>query len=369
MAFQLPFTRNDPEHPRFGPYTGIRRLGSGGMADVWLAKAPNGEEVAAKVVRPEHRTDARYLATFESELNVMRALGHRNIVRALGNTRDVHDAPVVLLEHVNGPNLGAIVAAAEKRPPLARHYLAYILAGACHGLHFAHTATLGTGAAVGLVHRDATLDNMLVDPHGVTKLIDFGVVGGAPNGPADDGMIAGKLAFVAPEQLRGEAYDTRADVFAIGMCLYRATTGRLPFQYTSGMLLYRERLSAPIKPPRTLDPSYPELLERIVLDALEPDPERRIATCRQLAQRLEAWAASVEPGINEEKVAAWLETLFPETYRTRSADGSVKPVPARPDPPAEYVDGRLLLASALVGVAGGLASVVGFLLARRLGLL
>src|SRR5690606_29344906 len=162
---------------------------------------------------------------------------------------------------------------------------------ACAGLHAAHELTDEKGNLVGLVHRDVSPQNILVTYDGVTKVVDFGVAKATAlgGGATVAGQIKGKVSYMAPEQVRGEALDRRADVFALGIVLYALTTGKHPFRRESEAgTMFAICSPDPVVPPSKVVADYPPELEQIVLCALEKDRSKRFATCDEMLRALDA---------------------------------------------------------------------------------
>ena len=162
-----------------------------------------------------------------------------------------------------------------------------IVMQACAGLHAAHELTDGKGKLIGLVHRDISPQNILVTYDGVAKVVDFGVAKATAlgDGATQAGQLKGKVSYMAPEQVRGEPIDRRADVFAMGIVLYALTTGKHPFRKESeGATLFAITAPEPVIPPRKFVPDYPQALQDVLLKALEKDRDQRYASASELLE-------------------------------------------------------------------------------------
>ncbi len=309
------------------------------MAELYLAERvadPGGARVVVKCPLPG--TDASYRALLWRELAALGAIDSRHVVRLLGGATPGAAEPYLILEHVDGCDLGALLLHERRHGRLLPLDVAFaVLRGLLLGLTALHEATdVETGAPLGLVHRDVNPANVLLSRAGDVKVADLGVVRVRQGEePTVGGGFKGTLSYMAPEQLVGEEVDPRTDVFAVGLVAYELLTGtpaRPPGNASIGRLLEaRRRLPAP---PRSLRPELPEAVDEVVLWALEPDPRARPASAAELLDALEATAlvpnvarlAAHVSAVEAPSVPA-VRTLGPEPERT--------PIPVlAPQPPA-----------------------------------
>jgi len=225
----------------------------------------------------------------------------------------------VVMEWVDGESLAVLHRQAAAVGGLPLRIAAQILAQACHGLHFAHELKDDAGESLGLVHCDVSPHNIMISGTGAVKVIDFGIAkakSGAPLG--EDAMLAGKLAFMAPEQAkRGAKVDRRADIFSLGILAYQLTTGRHPFGAgTPAETIQRVMRNAPVIPPCAANPKYPAALERVVMKALAHKPEDRFDSAMQMMQEL---ALAVPDLAHEVDVCAFMQNVCAESLRERRA--------------------------------------------------
>lgn len=274
-----------------GPYLLLECIGQGGMGAVYRAKdARLGREVAVKVLLPELARDPERLHRFENEARIIGSLNHPNLM-AVYDTGTVEGHPYLVCELLDGEPLRARMGAGPMSPTRAVDYLRQI----AQGLAAAH--------AQGVIHRDLKPENVFITRQGFVKLLDFGLaknIGFAsdrdattltcgPGVPAHTqaGMILGTVAYMSPEQIRGETLDGRSDIFALGLILYEMLTGRNPFRATSTI----ETLSAILKeevPPMTpASGVVPVQLERLMLRCLEKDPAQRYQSVDDLVFQLQ----------------------------------------------------------------------------------
>ncbi len=272
---------------RLGPYEIVAPIGAGGMGEVWRARDTRlARDVAIKVLPPALAADAERVRRFEREARVTGALNHPNIL-AIYDIGIRDGAPFLVEELLEGETLRAVLAAGAL--PVRR---AVELAGqVARGLAAAH--------AKGIVHRDLKPENVFVTNQGHVKILDFALAKlvqketfGEPAGEAstlvaatDVGMVLGTAGYMAPEQVRGQQVDHRADIFALGCVLYEMLSGRRAF---SGATLV-DTLSAILKenPPPLPEHVSPEL-QQVVERCLDKHPDRRFSSAQELALALEA---------------------------------------------------------------------------------
>ena len=309
-------------HTKLGRFEVVSPISRGGMADVYRCRlrGMGGFEkiLVVKRIRADRSEDPRFVGMFLDEARLAAHLSHPNIVQVF-EVGEADGAPYIAMEYVEGPTLASLIRQLWKggRQPeggVPHGHLARIAADICAGLHEAHTARAATGEPLGIVHRDVSPQNILVSRQGVAKLLDFGVA--KANGRLTEtqaGTLKGKLRYMSPEQLEG-VVDARADVFALGVCLFEATVGQSPFGPADAeeITLFKRIAGGRYAQPSALLPGYPPALERILLAALDPDPDRRCPTAGELHQRLEAFLAEGSHASTAGAVAAWVNALCPE---------------------------------------------------------
>jgi serine/threonine-protein kinase len=286
-------TRSGPDANVMGKYRLIAELGHGGMAEVFLAVArgPAGfnKLVVIKQIRPQLAQDPEFLAMFLDEARLAARLSHPNVVQ----TNEVgEDAGryFIAMEYLEGQPLNRVIHRASKDAgvPLGVHVR--ILVDVLSGLHHAHELTDFDGTPLGVVHRDVTPHNVFVTYDGLVKVVDFGIAK-AMNSSAETrtGVLKGKVAYMAPEQARGERVDRRADLFSVGIMLWEAIVGHRLWKGLSDVAILHKLLSNEIPRPISIRPETPPELDAIVMKALAPDREARHATAAELKDDLEAF--------------------------------------------------------------------------------
>ncbi|HEY4219756.1 MAG TPA: serine/threonine-protein kinase, partial [Myxococcota bacterium] len=266
---------------RIGRYRLERRLGAGGMAEVFLARAegPLGfeKQVVIKRIRPQLVAQPRFVEMFLREARMLAGLDHPNIVRIIELDEDKGEY-FLALEYLEGLSLREV---AERHWSAGRSLpiepIITIVADAALGLEHAHNYRDQTGQPANLVHRDVSPDNLFVTTSGTVKVIDFGI---AKRDGLDqltqNGELKGKVPFMAPEHLNGLTLDARADLFSLGVVLYWLLTGRRPFDGVTDVHTMKAILEDPPRAPRALNPKLPSVLEEIALSLLEKNRDRRM---------------------------------------------------------------------------------------------
>jgi serine/threonine-protein kinase len=198
----------------------------------------------------------------------------------------------------------------------------------CDALHHAHERNDDEGRPMRIVHRDVTPHNVMITPDGFAKLLDFGVAHTARD-DAQPSAVRGTLAYMAPEQVRGQRIDKRSDVFAVGVLLYELTTGRRLFA-GSEVEVMTAIVERDVPPPSHFVPGYPAALEQVVMTALLRDRGRRYPSALHLVRALEEYALSVGVSPNHQALARYYQQVFREEERVARGHGSYRPIPIRP---------------------------------------
>ena len=196
----------------------------------------------------------------------------------------------------------------------------HLITQACKGLHAAHVACNSKGEALGIVHRDISPQNLLVTYSGVVKLIDFGVAKATQqmSPPTATGEVKGKFAYMSPEQVHGDKLDARADVFAMGIVLYRVTTGTHPFKSDNPAATLRNILSSGPARPSELVPLYPKALEDVVMKALARDRNDRFVSAHEMMLALEQSLPQEVQANSERNTEVFLRRLFAKRIAERN---------------------------------------------------
>jgi len=304
---------------RYGDYELTRYLTAGGMADLWLAHSPRFPgDLVVKKIQPRYVEMTRVVKMFIDEGRIAQALDHPNIVKVhdVGHENGTY---FIVMEYIPGRDLLAICRRGiEVGNFLPRHLAVAILAQAARGLVYAHEKQDTDGTPLRVVHCDISPGNIVVAWGGTVKLVDFGIARATIMLRESDHTVAGKYNYMAPEQIRGEAVDARADLFALGIILYELTVGKRLFRGRPEQVM-RLVLEDPIELPTSLRPDFPASLETIIMRALERDPARRYQSARDLRTDLMAWLAETGLSHDKRRIAEYLRTIF-NLEKQREAD-------------------------------------------------
>jgi serine/threonine-protein kinase len=370
-----------------GRYEMLLPIAAGGMGNVWAArlKGTRGFRKLVAVKTVLHAVDDEKLEQMLfQEATLASQIHHPNVVETI--ELGEHDNTLYLvMELVFGESLSFILREAVARGGVPLPVAVNLIGQVCRGLQAAHDLTDAYGHRVGLVHRDISPSNVLVTYGGNVKIVDFGVATTAANAQPNGAEIKGKLSYLAPEQLRGEAVDARVDVYATGLLLYLMTVQKHPFRGTNENDTIARILSEqPVTPPSAIVEDYPEALESVLLKALEKQKNRRFHSASALLEALEA-AMPAAFGPNGDRLTLeYLEELLKPRMEERratlrmaeelseqsSARDSALSLPAmvashHPAPQRTPSRGNVFAAGALVLTLGVLAAVAPGLLHKR----
>lgn len=303
---------------QLGKYELVRKLATGGMAEVFLARmtGPMGfaKTLVVKRILAHLAEDPQFVEMFLGEAKLAALLNHPNIAQIF-DFGVVDDTYFIAMEHVDGPNLRVLNRRAfEQGRPIPFALAAKIISYACEGLAFAHEfCDPGTGEPLRLIHRDISPDNLLVSRNGSVKVVDFGIAKAAGQAQhTRTGLLKGKVAYMSPEQIKGgTTIDLRTDVFALGVVLYELLAGGKPFTANSDVSAMHAILHEPIVPLETRRPGVPEGLRRIVEKALEKDRDARYRDCRELQAALDRFVLSEGEPIGQFQLSQLVATLAP----------------------------------------------------------
>lgn len=275
-----------------GRYALYGEIASGGMATVHFGRllGPVGfsRTVAIKTLHPQFAKDPDFVAMFLDEARLAARIRHPNVVPTL-DVVSTDDELVLVMDYVQGESLARLIRTSRRQgvtiPP---RIATAVLAGVLQGLHAAHEAKNERAEPLGLVHRDVSPHNVLVGTDGVPRVLDFGVAKAAGRVQTTrDGQLKGKLAYMAPEQVRGGTVDRRTDVYAASIVLWEALTCRRLFDGDDDAQVFGKVLEAVVPAPSAVVPTIPKALDAIVLRGLDRDPEKRFQTAKEMAVALE----------------------------------------------------------------------------------
>ncbi|OGD30476.1 MAG: hypothetical protein A2Y56_06030 [Candidatus Aminicenantes bacterium RBG_13_63_10] len=259
-----------------GRYEVIEELGKGGMGRVYRVFDQKLQEVVAlKLLNPEISFNSKAVDRFRNELRFARKISHRNVVKLydLGEEGFTH---YITMEHVDGENLKRFIKRSGQLTPAKAVHLALQVS---EGLTEAHH--------LGVVHRDLKPQNIMIDPEGNARVLDFGIARFTDSEPLTaSGVMIGTPEYMSPEQIDMKEVDARTDIYALGIILFEMLTGRVPFEGETPISIALQHKSRPPRNPRELNPQIDPALAGIILKCLEKDRGRRYQTAKDLTADL-----------------------------------------------------------------------------------
>ncbi len=258
-------------------YTVVKRIGSGGMADVYCAQdAQLGRRVALKVLHRRFASDTEFVERFRREASAAAGLQHPNVVQVF-DRGELDGTYYIAMEFLEGRSLKQLV---RDEGPLDPGRAIDITVQVLRAARFAHKR--------GVIHRDFKPHNVIVDNEGRVKVTDFGIARAGASDMTETGAIMGTAAYLSPEQAQGHAVSASSDLYSVGILLYELLTGAPPFDAESAVSIALKQVSEAPAPPRSLNPAVSPELEDVVLRALQKDPARRFADADEFIGALEA---------------------------------------------------------------------------------
>jgi len=303
-----------------GRYLLFDEIASGGMATVHLGRllGPAGfsRTVAVKRLHPQYAKDPEFVAMFLDEARLAARIRHPNVVSTMDVVAEAGELFLVM-EYVQGESLARLLRTASNRDERIPPNVAVAIGSqTLLGLHAAHEAKNERGDPLGIVHRDVSPQNILVGVDGVAHVVDFGVAKAVARvHTTQDGALKGKIAYMAPEQLRQQPVDRRTDVFAASVVLWEVFANRRLFAAGDVAASVTKILSDEIPPPSRFSPDLPPALDAVVLKGLERNPDKRHASARDMARELSA----ALPPAGTLEVGEWVESIAREVLEERRA--------------------------------------------------
>jgi eukaryotic-like serine/threonine-protein kinase len=258
-----------------GRYRVLQRLGSGGMADVWLAEDTHLQRrVALKVLHRRFAQDREFVERFRREAEAAAGLQHPNVV-AVYDRGDVDGTYYIAMQYLEGRSLKQLIDAGL-RPEQAVGLIRQVLEAA----RFAHRH--------GIVHRDLKPQNVIVDAEGKAVVTDFGIARAGVSEITQTGSVMGTPHYLSPEQAQGQDVTAVSDLYSIGVILYEALTRRVPFEGESAVAVAMKQVSQPPQRPSSINPEVSPALDAVVIRALEKDPGQRFQSADAFIAALDA---------------------------------------------------------------------------------
>ena len=308
---------------RIDRYEIIRKLATGGMAELFLAKQTGMEgfekAVVLKRILAHLGQDDEFVSMFLDEARIAAKLSHPNVVEIfdLGHADDSY---YIAMEYVSGRNMAAILRKAKDSGiGLPIEHICKIVSGVCDGLFYAHTRKDYDGKPLNIIHRDISPQNILVSFGGNVKLVDFGIAKASTQiAQTRAGVLKGKYAYMSPEQVRGDKIDARSDIFAVGIVMYEFLTGQRPFERETSLKTLKAIVQEKPLNPRELNPEAPIEVVRILSKALEKNPDRRYPNAQEMQLALEDYLDRAPRKSNTVRISRYLYELFDDEL---NADG------------------------------------------------
>ena len=326
-----------------GRYRILNRLGSGGMAEVWCAQDTQlGRKVALKILQPRFAQDLEFVERFRREASAAAGLQHPNVVNVF-DRGEFDGTYYIAMEYVQGASLRDLInegMSVEAAVGVTRQILA--------AAKFAHSH--------GVIHRDFKPGNVLVDREGRATVTDFGIAKAGVSEITQTGSVMGTAQYLSPEQAQGLEVTAASDLYSIGVILYEALTGRVPFEADSAVAVALKQVSEVPRPPSELNPAVPKALDAVVLKAMAKDPANRFQSADEFDAALTEAERNPSGAPVETASFAPVPVATPDTAEPAAAAPAEAPPP--PGAPREEEKQRrrwwrwAIIAVLIAGLAG-----------------
>ncbi len=346
-------TPNRPTPKRLADFEIIRRLGAGGMAEVFLAKKRGAEDtfklLVLKRILPAYGSSRRFRTMFAEEAQLATRLNHPNIVQVYDFQDYGDEGQLLSMEYVEGPDLRKLTRSAQAKGQRIPPYVAaYIIAEVAKGLHYAHERKDEAGKPIDIVHRDVSPQNILMSFDGGVKIADFGIAS-ANLFREEPGVLKGKTAYMSPEQARAERVSRRTDIYSLGVVFHELLTARPLHGAAEGQELLEAVRAGQIEPPSTYVRDLPSELEEVVMRALAKNPDQRFQTARDMAAAISRALFQKQQLVDSHVLETVLSELATREHTSPGVAGSDVPSES---PFSEAIDDLASVAH-IVGTAGG----------------
>ncbi|MDX2012790.1 MAG: protein kinase [Myxococcaceae bacterium] len=310
----------------YGRYQLIKKLATGGMAQIYLARqlGVQGFEklLVVKRILPHLAENEDFITMFLDEARIAARLNHPNVVQIfdLGQQDDTF---YIAMEYIHGEDVRKVWKQAERQgTQIPLPLICRIIIEACAGLDYAHKKADPGGRPLNIVHRDISPQNILVSFEGGVKVVDFGIAKAADQATVTkSGVLKGKYSYMSPEQAQGKPVDARTDVFALGVVLYELLTGTRLFKRANDIQTLNAVTECKVEPPSAIDERLPKELDAIVMRALAKDRGDRYADARELQEALEAWLLKNKLPSGSVHLAAFMQDIYAERLAREAEEG------------------------------------------------
>ena len=299
----------------FGEYKILKKVATGGMAEVFLAKrvAMKGFEklLAIKKILPQFSENEEFISMFIDEAKLAAQLNHRNIVQIydFGNQQGSY---YIAMEYVFGKDLRTILKKSrDKHQRLPLTQCAYIITEAARGLEFAHNLKDHYGKPINIIHRDISPQNIFISYEGDVKIADFGIAKAASQSTETRaGVLKGKILYMSPEQAWGKTIDRRSDLYSLGVLFYEMVADRKMVEADSEFSMLEKVRNAEVEFPPEIFEKIPKSLSYIIKKALEKDPGNRYQTAHEMRVDLENHLLTTKETLSEKMISDYLKDIF-----------------------------------------------------------
>lgn len=299
----------------FGNYLLLKKIGSGGMAELYLARQ-NGvmgfeRVLAIKRILPHLTEDGDFIEMFINEAKLAAQITHPHVAQVydFGAVEGVY---YMAMEYVMGKSLSYVLAAGKKRQcPIPFRHALHITAKIAAGLDHAYRGKTVGGEPLGIIHRDISPQNILIAYNGDVKLVDFGIAKAASSSThTQTGIIKGKLSYLSPEQAWGKRVDHRSDLFSLGIVAHEMLTGNRLFKGENEFVTLERVRAAEVPPPSSIKTDLPKEIDPVILKALSKNPDDRYPTGHAFQEALEAVFHQLDPRPASKDLSEYLHRLF-----------------------------------------------------------
>ena len=305
---------------RFGRYTLLMPISTGGMGEIFLARLEGSHGFdklcVIKKILPHLAQDQDFVSRFVDEAHILVKLSHGNIAQVLDMGVHEHE-PYIALEFVDGKDLRRVLSRMRERQlPLPLSFVLSVMTRVLDALAYAHRKRGDDDDELNLVHRDVSPQNVLISYEGEVKVIDFGLAKSALSlSRTNPSIVMGKFMYMAPEQARHRTVDRRSDLYAVGLCLWELVTGKNAFEEVPQGALMGEVANPSIPPLNTIEPLCPQVLSDVVARALSLDPAQRFQTAEEFRGRLQSILQDIDPQAGAESTSRFMRDAFSAEYQ------------------------------------------------------
>jgi eukaryotic-like serine/threonine-protein kinase len=312
----------------YGDYQLLKKLATGGMAQIFLARQQGMEGfekfLVVKRILPHLAENDDFIKMFLDEARIAARLNHPNIVQIF-NLGAQDDSYFIAMEFIHGEDVRRVWKRADsKSKPIPVPLVARIIMDACGGLDYAHKKVDSQGKPLNIVHRDISPQNILVTFEGGVKVVDFGIAKAADQATVTkSGVLKGKYSYMSPEQASGQKIDRRSDIFALGVVLYELTTGTRLFKRANDIQTLNAVTECVVVPPSEVNDRLPKDFDPIVMKALAKRPEDRYQEAILFQAALENWVLQNKFPSSSVQLAGFMQDIYAERLMQEAEEGRI----------------------------------------------